>query len=83
MVLPLSFLRAAKLALPFSLLAKSVLGSLSQNSAFNIKAHGTGFRYASSVSSDDIGVSTSDDLAVSNVVTPEAGAMLMFLPVHS
>ena len=57
MVLPLSFLQVAKLALPFALLAKSVLGSLSQNSAFNIKAHGTGFRYASSVSSDDIGVS--------------------------
>ena len=41
-------------------------GSAYARSAFNIKAHGTGFRYATSgqVSADDIGVSTSDDLSV-------------------
>ena len=63
MIFAFSFLQAVRLALPLSFLTRSALGSL--NSAFNIKAHGTGFRYAASVNSDDIGVSTSDDLAVS------------------
>ena len=64
MVLPFPLLQLAQHVLPLSLFAGTALAA---NSAFNVKSHGTGWRYATTASSGDSGdvISTGDDLTVS------------------
>ncbi|KAI0743088.1 aspartic peptidase domain-containing protein [Daedaleopsis nitida] len=63
MLLPLSLLQLAELLLPVSLL---VGAAVAKPSAFNIKAHGTGYRYqsgTSNINAKDINVTTTNDLS--------------------
>ena len=81
MVLPLSLLQVLELSLPFSLLARSAFAA-NDLAGFNIKAHGTGFRYATTVSSNNTQVSTSDDLSVSKMEVADRIALIYGISVY-
>ena len=82
MVLPFTLLHLVQHVLPLSICAGTALAA---SSGFKVKTYGTGWRYAttsSSEDSDDV-ISTGDDLTVSvHVVGEVGGCAHAESPVH-